>query len=118
MWLDHNTIKTLAKSRGLSLRRLLDKANISRTAYYSLVRSATLVPLSVHKLAAALGVPADRIVSTRPLEEAKYRSRLVRLENILRKYPGADRENVWHTLVLLDMPPIERLRGALRRATR
>ena len=38
-----------------------------------------------------------------------------RLDYILSIHPQADRENVWHTLLLLDEEPIERLRRSLRR---
>jgi hypothetical protein len=39
-----------------------------------------------------------------------------RLNAILKKHPEADREHVWHTLLLLEEPPIERLRRGLLRA--
>lgn len=37
-------------------------------------------------------------------------------DRIARRHPGTDRENVYHTLLLLDMEPIERLRIALQRS--
>lgn len=38
-----------------------------------------------------------------------------RLEEVAARHPEADPENIWHTLVLLDQEPIERLTNALRR---
>jgi hypothetical protein len=35
---------------------------------------------------------------------------------ITRRYPQADPDNVWHTLLLLDEPPFQRLQRGLRRA--
>lgn len=46
---------------------------------------------------------------------AKTRERLAILEEILVRHPHVDRENAWHTLILLELSPIERLeRGLLR----
>jgi len=38
-----------------------------------------------------------------------------RVEKILLDHPEADRDNVRHTLVLLEMPPLERLQRSLIR---
>jgi len=55
----------------------------------------------------------------RNLQEAavlrQHRLRTRRLRPIVRTHPEVDLENVWHTLVLLDLPPIERLRRGLLR---
>lgn len=46
----------------------------------------------------------------------KVRRREELLRKVIDRYPTADKENVWHTLVLLESPPLERLEGALRRS--
>jgi hypothetical protein len=38
-----------------------------------------------------------------------------RVEQILAAHPGADRDNVRHTLILLEQPPFDRLRRSLIR---
>lgn len=35
---------------------------------------------------------------------------------ITRRHPQADPDNVWHTLLLLDEPPLQRLQRGLQRA--
>lgn len=39
----------------------------------------------------------------------------MRVEKILAAHPRADRDNVRHTLILLEQPPLERLRRSLIR---
>ena len=39
----------------------------------------------------------------------------VRVEKILAAHPAADRDNVRHTLILLEQPPLERLQKSLIR---
>ena len=55
----------------------------------------------------------------RKLQEAavlrRQRTRERRWQQIIRAHPEADPENIWHTLVLLELPPIERLRRGLLR---
>lgn len=38
-----------------------------------------------------------------------------RVEEIVASHPGADRENIRHTLILLEQPPLERLQRSLIR---
>lgn len=38
------------------------------------------------------------------------------LEKVLKMHPDADPDNVWHTLLLLEMNPLQRLEFALRRS--
>ena len=116
MWLNAKKIKEISALRGLSLRTLLRQAGVSRTAYYNLVQAPTLVPSSIQKLARTLNLPMRELLSSGSIEEELYRGRLDQLNRIMRQYPKANRENIWHTLVLLEQKPIERLRGALRRA--
>jgi hypothetical protein len=56
----------------------------------------------------------------RKLSEAavlrQHQTRQRRWQRIVRAHPAADPDIIWHTLVLLDLPPIERLRRGLLRA--
>lgn len=38
-----------------------------------------------------------------------------RVEKVMAAYPEVDRDNVRHTLILLELPPLERLRRSLIR---
>ena len=53
-----------------------------------------------------------------PDPAAKTRERLAILEEILARHPHVDRENAWHTLLLLELSPIERLERGLVRGRR
>ncbi len=49
-------------------------------------------------------------------EAARWARRLsARVEKIVAAHPGADRDNVRHTLILLEQPPLERLQRSLIR---
>ena len=56
--------------------------------------------------------------STRTVEK-RARQWAVRLrtsvQQVLAKYPNADPDNVRHTLILLELPPLERLKRSLIR---
>ena len=115
MKLDVEAIRRRCAARGLPLSRVLRDAGISRTAYYSLVRRESVLPKTVLKLAAALDTSASGLLDETTSEERRARRRV----NAAKRIAGTDRrasfENVWHTLALLDEPPIARLNIALRR---
>lgn len=50
----------------------------------------------------------DPIASARKLRE--------QVEKVVELFPDVDRDNVRHTLILLDLPPLERLQRSLLRA--
>jgi hypothetical protein len=54
-----------------------------------------------------------------PIDAAKARRWAIRLsarvEKVLAAHPDADPDNVRHTLILLELPPLERLRRSLTR---
>ncbi|MBI3882467.1 MAG: hypothetical protein HY301_20705 [Verrucomicrobia bacterium] len=51
-----------------------------------------------------------------PLQAQRWARRLTaRVERVLRAHPDADRDNVRHTLILLEQPPLERLQRSLIR---
>ena len=111
MRLNHQVIRELAEKRGESLKSLLERAGVSRTAYYSLLRRPNILPRTVRALAEELGRGEAAL-----LIDSHTHPRLTRAREICRKHPDADFDNVWHTLTLLEQSPLERLRGSLRRA--
>jgi transcriptional regulator with XRE-family HTH domain len=115
MKLSSDLIRKLCTRQGLTLQSLLSEAAVSRTAYYSLVRKSSVLPGSVTAIASALGVPPAEILESSPPAELEAQIRLREVRKVLRRHPNASFENVWHTLVLLDEPPVERLRRSLLR---
>jgi transcriptional regulator with XRE-family HTH domain len=108
-------IKRLCQARDWQLGDLLEEARVSRTAYYHLIRKDSVLPRSVRALAAALGVSPARLLDAEAPEARRARHLVLRLEAIVAAHPEIDRDNVWHTLVLLEEPPVDRLnRGLLR----
>ena len=58
----------------------------------------------------------QRVRSTTAGSAQRWARRLrARVNRVLAAHPWADRDNVRHTLILLDRPPIERLQGSLIR---
>ena len=54
--------------------------------------------------------------ATSPLQARRWAVRLTaRVEQVLAAHPEADRDNVRHTLILLEQPPLERLQRSLIR---
>lgn len=115
MYLAHDKLKKLCRTKGLHLRELLNKANVSKTAYYHLVYKETLLPNSVHALANVLGVRPSAFLEEVHPEEEKIIEMAALTDKILADHPELDRENVRHTLLLLKEEPIERLRRGLVR---
>ncbi|HBA82710.1 MAG TPA: hypothetical protein DCZ95_01330 [Verrucomicrobia bacterium] len=107
----------MCAERGLGLGQLLEKAKVSRTAYYSLARKDELLPASIRNLARALGVcPSKVLIDEQRLSEEMTQIAASAAE-LAARYKGANPENVRHTLILLRHEPIERLRKALIRAS-
>ena len=51
-----------------------------------------------------------------PVQARRWAIRLTaRVEQVLAAHPEADRDNVRHTLILLEQPPLERLQRSLIR---
>ncbi len=115
MYLVQNKLKGLCKTKGLSLRELLHKANVSKTAYYHLIYKETLLPNSVHAIAEALNVRPSVFLEEVNPEEEMIKQIMNLTQKILKKFPKLDRENVRHTLLLLHEAPIERLKRGFRR---
>jgi len=88
---------------------------VSRTAYYALARKDSVIPRSVRAIASELGVPLSAVLEEPSALELRTRALLERAQRVLSRNPSASFENVWHTLVLLEEPPIDRLRRSLLR---
>ena len=115
MRLSSNKVKRACKQRGLQLKEALDGAGVSRTAYYSLLRNDSVLPNSLLALADFLKIKPAAVLDDTVGPGLRGRLLLRKLERILDVHPEADRENVRHTLLLLDEPPVDRLeRGLLR----
>jgi len=114
MKLDHETTKRIAREKGTTLTAALDRAGVSRTAYYSLRRRDNILPRTIRALARELNVDSERLLQKAPAART-YERRLKRAREICERFPDTDFHIVWHTLTLLDLPPLERLRRSLRR---
>jgi len=118
MKISSEKLKRLCRKKGLSLNQLLQEAGVSKNAYYSLARKETVLPNSIIAIAGRLGVKPSSFTDEASLEADKFTSLLEELERVLSRHKQADRENVRHTLLLLQEKPIERLRRALTRGQR
>jgi transcriptional regulator with XRE-family HTH domain len=115
MKLSTERIRALCARSDMTLTEALERANVSRTAYYSLVRKESVLPGSVRAIADQLGVAPSKILVEAGPGERRAQALLRIAKKVIRKNPGASFENVWHTLMLLDDPPIDRLRRSLLR---
>ena len=88
---------------------------MSRTAYYSLARRESVLPKSVRAIAGTLGVALSEVLDEEPAAVSRARALQYQARRIVDRNPQALFENVWHTLVLLEEPPVERLRRSLLR---
>jgi transcriptional regulator with XRE-family HTH domain len=118
MRLLHSKVVGYCRERGLTVSAALDRANVSRNAYYSLVRKSSVLPASIEALADALEVPPSEFLEDKPSPKAMANEMAIEVDRIVRQHRGVDRDNVRHTLLLLDEEPIARLRRALRRGRR
>ena len=116
MKLADETIRKLAAKKGLSLSELLFRSGVSRTAYYSLTRRATVLPKSVHALAYALEVrPRDIVEQGQNAAEDRAVAHMREVRKIQMQHPTSSFDNLWHTICLLELPPEERLNRSLTR---
>ena len=109
-------VHEICAKRGVKLTELLRRTGISRTAFYHLARKRSVLPRSLRTIADKLGVAVSELLMEEPLEVQRMHRLLEEVDAIMRSYPNADRDNVRHTLLLLEDPPLKRLRRALRRA--
>ncbi|MBI1909880.1 MAG: hypothetical protein HYS22_06900 [Deltaproteobacteria bacterium] len=74
------------------------------------------MPRSVHALAAALEVSPSQILEEDGVRRKDSRRLMRQLQQVLNQNPDLEPDNVRHTLLLLQEPPIDRLRRSLTRA--
>ena len=115
MKLKPERIRQHCSKQGISLQALLDAAGVSRTAYYSLVRKDSVLPRSLGALAGTLGVRPSALLKEGEPGMWRAQAMLRQAQRIVKRNPGAAFEDVWHTLVLLEEDPVERLRRSLLR---
>ena len=116
MRISPDKLKDLCKKKQHNLKQLLHKAGVSRNAYYSLVRKNSVLPKSIIAIANQLDVPPSAFLEEESRIQQRAQLLLVTLDNIMKRHKKADRDNVRHTLLLLQEKPINRLRRALLRA--
>lgn len=114
MKLSGNKINRLIRKKKVSLNRLLQKAGVSKTAYYSLIHKQSVLPKSIHLLADALGVDTGQMLD-RTSPEINIKKLIWQMNKICKQFSISEKENVWHTLLLLQEKPIIRLERALIR---
>ena len=116
MKLDRRLVLIAARQQGLSLSEALRRARVSRTAFYSLARRPSALPRTVTSLARALGVSPSRLLREEPgLAEARAQALVREARRIRSRRPSSEFSNLWHTLNLLEMTPVERLARSLAR---
>ena len=107
-------VKRHCAMQGAGISAVLSSAGVSRNAFYALARKPSIVPGSLRALAATLGVAISALLEDAP-PPAERMQELARAALRIAQRTGADADNVRHALLLLDEPPVERLRRALRR---
>lgn len=115
MNISKSKLEKIMHSRGFTLKELLRRAQVSKTAYYHLLYKDTVLPKSIHALAKVLKVRPSAFLEEMTPEEKKIRQIAKRTDQIMAENPGLDRENVRHTLILLKEVPVARLRRGLIR---
>lgn len=108
-------IKDMCSEQGLTLTELLEQAGVSRNAFYSLAREASILPRSIKAIAESLHVSPLEFLTEDSPEVEKMKRLLNKVDEIAKANKGIDRDNVRHTLLLMDESPIESLRRALTR---
>lgn len=115
MKLSLDKVEYLCRERNEGIGEMLREAGVSRNAFYSLARKEYVVPDSLVRISEHLGVPVSAFLDDTATLAQRMRSLARESNRISRKYVEADRDNIRHTLLLLNEKPTERLRRALRR---
>ncbi|OHD68905.1 MAG: hypothetical protein A2W19_11105 [Spirochaetes bacterium RBG_16_49_21] len=118
MRINSSVLRKLYKDKGLLLKDLLEKSGVSKAAYYNVLYKSRLLPGSIYDLAQVLDAKPSIFLEEENPEEKKIMKVLQTTEEIMDECPGLDRDNVRHTLILLNETPIERLRRGLTRGRR
>jgi hypothetical protein len=94
---------------------MLHEAGVSRNTFYTLARKDSVVPQSLVRIAEQLCVPVSALLEDVLTPEQRMRRLIAEANRIAMRHRVTERDNVRHTLLLLQDKPIERLRRALRR---
>lgn len=108
-------IKDKCRQRNITLSELLKQAGVSRNAFYTLAREDYVLPKSIRAIAERLNISPSEFLTEDNKGMEKMKLLLNKVDDIARKYKNIDRDNIRHTLLLLQEPPIDRLRRALTR---
>lgn len=108
-------VDSLCRQRNTRIGELLHEAGVSRNAFYTLARKRSVVPQSLIRIAEHLGVSVSALLDDVVTPAERIKSLLAEATRISKRQKDADRDNIRHTLILLDEQPVERLRRALRR---
>lgn len=115
MHISREKLKSLCQRNGFTLGGLLSKAGVSKTAFYSLARKGDILPRTITVIAAALNATPGAFLEEESPAKKKTAILIKKTSAILRERPDLDRDNVWHTLLLLEKKPIERMKLGLIR---
>ena len=115
MKLSLDKVEYLCRERNEGIGEMLREAGVSRNAFYSLARKDCVVPNSLVRIAEHLGVPVSTFLDETATMAQRMRSLARESYRISSKHVEVDRDNIRHTLLLLNEKPVERLRRALRR---
>ncbi len=108
-------VESFCKQRDTGIGDMLREAGVSRNAFYTLARKRSVVPQSLIRIAKHLGVSVSALLDDIVAPTERIKSLLAEATRISKRHRDVDRDNVRHTLLLLDEEPAERLRRALRR---
>ena len=115
MRISKHKVEQECRRRGLNIGEMLREAGVSRNAFYSLARKEHIVPPSLIRIAEHLGISVSALLVETDTPVARIKSVAAESKRISKRHPGVDRDNIRHTLLLLNEKPFERLRRALRR---
>jgi transcriptional regulator with XRE-family HTH domain len=108
-------IESLCMQRNTNIAQMLREAGVSRNTFYTLARKDSVVPRSLIRVAESLGVSISDVLDGAVTPTERVMSIIAETDRISKRHKDVDRDNVRHTLLLLDEKPVERLRRALRR---
>jgi len=115
MRIDGAKLNNLCRKKRTTVTECLRRAGVSRNAYYSLLRKNSILPRSIESISLALRISPQDIMAFEKPAVARAREWADTTNLIKSRHPEVDPDNIRHTLILLDMPPVERLRRALLR---
>ncbi len=116
MKIAENRLRKLCAKKGFTIRALLEQSGVSKNAFYTLARKNSILPRSITAIADILNVsPSEFLEDSLPATQ-RAQQLLAKIDRIAKCHKTVDRDNIRHTLQLLNEKPINRLRRALRRA--